>query len=53
MATIILITVLVVTFYLGMYAIREGQRIERNKRSGRSVNDPVSIWNQHKRKNNS
>ena len=58
-STIILITVLVVTFYLGRYAIREGQRIESQKRfmknmnefdSGRSKNDPVNIWNKHKRK---
>ena len=59
-STIILITVLVVTFYLGRYAIREGQRIESQKRfmknmnefdSGRSKNDPVNIWNKHKRTN--
>ena len=60
MGTLILITVLVVIFYLGRYAIREGQRIEQQKKfmknmnnygnSGRSENDPVSIWNKHKRK---
>ena len=32
MGTLILITVLVVTFYLGRYAIREGQRVERQKK---------------------
>ena len=32
METIILITVLVLTFYLGRYAIREGQRVERQKK---------------------
>ena len=31
MGTIILITVIVVIFYLGRYAIREGQRIETTK----------------------
>ena len=65
MGTLILITVLVTIFYLGRHAIREGQRVERqnkffknmenfdNKKrannSGRSENDPVSIWNKHKR----
>ena len=58
MSTLILITVIVVTFYIGRYAIREGQRIESQKRfmknmnefdSGRSKNDPVNIWNKHKR----
>ena len=60
MSTLILITVIVVTFYIGRYAIREGQRIESQKRfmknmnefdSGRSKNDPVNIWNKHKRTN--
>ena len=59
MSTLILITVIVVTFYIGRYAIREGQRIEDQKKfmknmnefdSGRSKNDPVNIWNKHKRK---
>ena len=59
MGTLILITILVVIFYLGRYAIREGQRIEQQKKfmknmnnyeSGRSKNDPVNIWNNHKRK---
>ena len=58
MSTLILITVIVVTFYIGRYAIREGQRIESQKRfmknmnefdSGRSKNDPVTVWNKHKR----
>jgi len=58
MGTIILITVLVVTFYLGRYAIIEGQRIESQKKfmnnmnkyeSGRSKDDPVNVWNKHKR----
>ena len=31
MEVLILITVIVVTFYLGRYAIREGQRIEQQK----------------------
>ena len=57
--TVILIAVIVATFYLGRYAIREGQRVEHQKKfmknmdnygnSGRSENDPVSIWNKHKR----
>ena len=60
MSTLILITVIVVTFYIGRYAIREGQRIEDQKKfmknmnefdSGRSKNDPVNIWNKHKRTN--
>tara|TARA_B100000287_G_scaffold349562_1_gene338138 strand:- start:145 stop:330 length:186 start_codon:yes stop_codon:yes gene_type:complete len=59
MSTLILITVIVVTFYIGRYAIREGQRIEDQKKfmknmnefdSGRSKNDPVTVWNKHKRK---
>jgi uncharacterized protein YxeA len=59
MGILILITVLVVIFYLGRHAIREGQRIEQQKKfmknmnnygnSGRSENDPASIWNKHKR----
>jgi hypothetical protein len=32
MGTLILITVLVTIFYLGRYAIREGQRVERQKK---------------------
>ena len=32
MGTLILITVIVVIFYLGRYAIREGHRIEKQKR---------------------
>ena len=31
MGTIILITVIVVIFYLGRYALREGDRVERQK----------------------
>ena len=44
---------------LGRYALAEGRRIESQKKfmknmnnysnSGRSENDPVSIWNKHKR----
>jgi len=59
MGTLILITVLVTIFYLGRHAIREGQRVERQKKfmnnmnnygnSGRSENDPITIWNKHKR----
>ena len=55
----ILITIIVVIFYLGRYAIREGHRIEEQKEfmknmnnygnSGRSENDPITIWNKHKR----
>ena len=32
MGILILITVLVTIFYLGRYAIREGQRVERQKK---------------------
>jgi hypothetical protein len=32
MGTLILITVIVLTFYIGRYAIREGQRVERQKK---------------------
>ena len=32
MGTLIVIIVLVVTFYLGRYAIREGQRVERQNK---------------------
>ena len=56
--TVILIAVIVVTFYLVRYSIIEGQRGERQKKfmedmnkwdSGRSENDPVNVWNKHKR----
>ena len=56
--TVILIAVIVVTFYLVRYSIIEGQRVERQKKfmedmnkwdSGRSENDPVNVWNKHKR----
>tara|TARA_Y100001973_G_C5160664_1_gene313332 strand:+ start:1196 stop:1381 length:186 start_codon:yes stop_codon:yes gene_type:complete len=56
--TVILIAVIVVTFYLVRYSIIEGQRAERQKKfmedmnkwdSGRSENDPVNVWNKHKR----
>ena len=39
MGTIILITVIVVIFYLGRYAIREGQRIEQQKEFMRNLNN--------------
>ena len=50
---------MVLIFYLGRYAIIAGQRIEQQKEfmknmneygSGRSKNDPVNVWNKHKRK---
>ena len=59
MSIVILIVVMVVIFLLGRYAIREGQRIEQRKEfmknmneygSGRSKNDPINIWNKHKRR---
>ena len=59
MTTLILITVILVIYFLGKYAIEEGVRVERQKKfmedmnkwdSGRSKNDPVNIWNKHKRK---
>jgi len=58
MTTLILITVILVIYFLGKYAIEEGVRVERQKKfmedmnkwdSGRSKNDPVNIWNKHKR----
>ena len=59
MIIIILISVIIGIWYLGRYAIEEGQRVERQKQfmkdmekyeSGRSKNDPVNLWNKHKRK---
>ena len=59
MTIIILISVIIGIWYLGRYAIEEGQRVERQKQfmkdmekyeSGRSQNDPVNLWNKHKRK---
>tara|TARA_R100001443_G_scaffold114545_1_gene130707 strand:+ start:438 stop:623 length:186 start_codon:yes stop_codon:yes gene_type:complete len=59
MSGIILLAVIVAIYYLGKYAIEEGVRVEEQKKfmkdmenydSGRSKNDPVSIWNKHKRK---
>ena len=59
MSIVILTVVMMVIFYLGRYAIREGQRIESQKKfmknmneydSGRSKNDPINVWNKHKRK---
>ena len=58
MEIIILISIIIGIWYLGRYAIEEGQRVERQKQfmkdmenydSGRSKNDPVNIWNKHKR----
>ncbi len=58
MTTLILITVILVIYFLGKYAIEEGVRVERQKKfmedmnkwdSGRSKNDPVNVWNKHKR----
>jgi len=60
MGTLIFIAVIGVIILLGRYAIREGQRIESQKKfmknmneydSGRSKNDPVNVWNKHKRTN--
>ena len=57
--TVIFIVVIVAIYFLGKYAITEGQRIEQQKEfmknmneygSGRSKNDPVNVWNKHKRK---
>jgi len=59
MTTLILISVILAIYFLGKYAIEEGIRVERQKKfmedmnkwdSGRSKNDPVNIWNKHKRK---
>ena len=58
MTTIILISVILGIYFLGKYAIEEGVRVERQKKfmedmnkwdSGRSKNDPVNLWNKHKR----
>jgi|TARA_R110000803_G_scaffold43972_8_gene93397 hypothetical protein len=58
MGTLILIVVIGVTILLGRYALAEGRRIESQKRfrknvndydSGRSKNDPVNVWNKHKK----
>ena len=58
MTTLILIAVILGIYFLGKYAIEEGVRVERQKKfmkdmnefdSGRSKNDPVNIWNKHKR----
>jgi len=58
MEILILLVVIGVTVMLGRYAISEGQRQERHKKfiedmnkwdSGRSENDPVNVWNKHKR----
>ena len=58
MTTLILIAVILGIYFLGKYAIEEGIRVERQKKfmknmnefdSGRSKNDPVNIWNKHKR----
>ena len=58
MTTLIVITVILGIYFLGKYAIEEGIRVERQKKfmknmnefdSGRSKNDPVNIWNKHKR----
>ena len=59
MTTLILIVVILTIYFLGKYAIEEGIRVERQKKfmedmnkwdSGRSKDDPVNIWNKHKRK---
>ena len=58
MKTLIVIAVILGIYFLGKYAIEEGIRVERQKKfmknmnefdSGRSKNDPVNIWNKHKR----
>ena len=58
MSGIILLAVIVAIYYLGKYAIEEGVRVEEQQKfmkdmenydSGRSKNDPVNIWNKHKR----
>ena len=58
MEILILLVVICVIVMLGRYAISEGQRQERHNKfienmnkwdSGRSKNDPVNVWNKHKR----
>jgi hypothetical protein len=55
---LIVAIILFLIFRLGKYALEEGVRIEEQKKfekdlkaweNGRSKNDPVSIWNKHKR----
>jgi len=59
MGTLILLAVMALLILLGRYALAEGHRRESQKKfmknmnnyeSGRSKNDPVNIWNNHKRK---
>ena len=56
---VIIISVLAII--VGRYVLAEGRRAESQKKfmknmnnyeSGRSENDPVSVWNKHKRRNN-
>ena len=56
---VILLIVIGAVALLGRWAVAEGQRIEQQKEfmknmneygSGRSKNDPVNVWNKHKRK---
>tara|TARA_B100001758_G_C17861857_1_gene329391 strand:+ start:232 stop:420 length:189 start_codon:yes stop_codon:yes gene_type:complete len=58
MEILILLIVICVIVMLGRYAIEEGERVERHKKfmedmnkwdSGRSKDDPVNVWNKHKR----
>tara|TARA_R110002167_G_scaffold284069_1_gene489271 strand:- start:1426 stop:1608 length:183 start_codon:yes stop_codon:yes gene_type:complete len=59
MNMLILIGVMIAIVLLGRYALTEGRRIESQKKfmknmndydTGRSKNDPVTVWNNHKRK---
>ena len=57
---ITVVGILVLLICVGRYCLVEGQRIESQKKfmknmneydSGRSKNDPVNVWNKHKRTN--
>jgi hypothetical protein len=37
--TVIFVAVIIVTYYLGRYAIAEGQRVERNKKFIKNMRD--------------
>tara|TARA_R110000824_G_scaffold9074_1_gene40952 strand:+ start:652 stop:825 length:174 start_codon:yes stop_codon:yes gene_type:complete len=50
MGGLIFVLVIVITAYLGRYALAEGRKLEENKNGGRSENDPVTLWNKHKRR---
>ena len=50
MGVVIIIFVIVFVIALGRYALNEGRKNPHNNkwRSGRSENDPVTLWNNRK-----